>query len=176
MLPLRQCIDQICINSKHNCPAQRGSFQHSPKYPMPLQRTLSFVDICDENQPGGTSPPSLSPPTPDLPAISRRRMGSLCGSALFNSISGSSPAANPSSKPYSIPYRRSLQYYKDQRQVEKAAQRNKGAVGGSLAMDGSPSTLSCELQSPMQPSGTYMVSPSIFKPSVMTLSALPAVL
>jgi hypothetical protein len=119
---------------------------------MPLQRTLSFVNICDEN----------SPPTPGPPAISRRQTGSSSGS-LFNSPSGSSPAANQSSKPPgATPYRRSLQYYKEQRQIEKVrcqierAQRNKGVVE-SLAMDGSPSMPSYALHSPVTPSGTYMV-------------------
>jgi hypothetical protein len=127
---------------------------------MPLQHTLSFVDICDENQPENTSLPVLSP-TPDMPAISRRRMGTLCGSALYNSLSGLSKPRRYSG---TIPYQRSLQHYKE-RQIEKA-QQNEGVVGG-LAMDGSPSAPSYSLHSSVQRSRPRSQEPYLrFSPPV----------
>ena len=144
---------------------------------MPLQRTVSFINLNHENQPEKTSPPSLSPPTLDMPAISpssRRRMGSLHGSGLFNSLSGSSPTTNQFSKPRhqaaTIPYQRSLQYYKDQRQIEKA-QRNGGAVS-SLSIEDLPSAVSAVLHSPAQPLGPYNVGPPIIKlPAMVTATS-----
>ncbi|KAF8226836.1 hypothetical protein L208DRAFT_343202 [Tricholoma matsutake] len=80
-------------------------------------------------------------------------MGPLCGSALFDSISSPSPStttAKPSSQPCchstTIPYRRSLQYYKDQRQIEKA-QRNQENITSFSKFD------AAVLPSPAQPSG-----------------------
>jgi hypothetical protein len=142
---------------------------------MPLQRTISFVDINDENQPENTNPPSLSPPTPDPPPAislcSRRQMGdSLCGSGLFNSLSGSSsPAANQSSKSHhhsgTTPYYQcSLQHYRDRCQIEQA-QRNGDVSSLSTAQS------SAMLYSPAQPSETYTVKTPTFKPPVTMKSS-----
>ncbi|KAF8238099.1 hypothetical protein L208DRAFT_358034 [Tricholoma matsutake] len=123
---------------------------------MPLQRTFSCCNFNDENQPVTVTPPS----TPDPPITHglRRRMQSLRGSALFNSLSSSSPTTNQPSDPCNrsttIPYQRSLQYHKDQRQIEKF-KRNKGATT-SLADSPSAVSQAVVLCSPEQPLGPCM--------------------
>jgi hypothetical protein len=141
---------------------------------MPLQSTFSCRNFNDENEPDKIMPPSLSPPAPDIPITlrSRRQMRSLRGSALFNTHSSSSPtnqSSNPHNHSTTIPYQRSLQYYKDRRQIEKF-QRNEGAVT-SLAIDDSPSAVS-QAVSPEQLSGPCMVGPPIIKlPTMMTATS-----
>jgi hypothetical protein len=141
---------------------------------MPLQRTFSCCNFNDENQPVTVTPPLLSPPTPDPPITHglRRQMQSLRGSALFNSLSSSSPTTNQPSDPCNrsttIPYQRSLQYYKDQRQIEKF-KRNEGATT-SLADSPSAVSQAVVLRSPEQPSGPCMVGPPIIKLPAMVIS------
>jgi hypothetical protein len=126
----------------------------TPPCCMPLQHTFSCRDFNDENQPVTiTGPPSLSPLAPDPPITHlRRQMQPLHGSALFNSLASSSPTTNRPSDLHNlsttIPYQRSLQYYKDQRQIVKF-QQNEGAA--------------TVLHSPEQPSGPCMVGPPIIK-------------
>lgn len=136
---------------------------------MPLQRTFSCCNFNDENQPVTVTPPS----TPDPPITHglRRRMQSLRGSALFNSLSSSSPTTNQPSDPCNrsttIPYQRSLQYYKDQCQIEKF-KRNRATT--SLADSPSAVSQAVVLCSPEQPLGPCMVGLPIIKLPAMVIS------